>query len=156
MEKVNDRYGSRLKEYKILGHLGLILLLVGIFFCFLTFIFDTFLIIGIMVTFIGFMGGIAGWVGYRDEMKKFGAKRIKTGWGYSAFVIAMIGLGLISKIPILSIILGGISVILGKKAYKLGDLEFGEIGIISGIICIISSIVLIVMFLLNDISIFSF
>jgi len=139
-----ETYGSRLNEYKTLGIIGLIMMLLGPIF-FIPVWGPYGLVAAVSLLFIGFLCAISGYMGYKDEQKKFGIPRIHNYWGVAAsgFGVAAV---LSGQAPYLPILLGIIGVLLGKKAHDTGDLEGGEIGIYCGICAIIEGLILLVVF----------
>jgi hypothetical protein len=139
-----DYYGSRILDYIILGIIGLVLLVIGIIF--LPSSNPNNFIVSIFCLFYGGALALAGWMGYRDEIQKFGIIRKHTICGYFACIFAISSL---FAGPILfgPIVLGSTAMIFGYKAHKQGDLSFGEVGLYGGLIGILLG--LFVIFLLK-------
>ncbi len=142
VKKINF-YGSRIFPYIVLTIFGLGLLLSGIIVLLISGTRGS--VVGVMYLLFGGLFALGGWVGYRDEIKKYGMIRKYTSWGYVALILALAGL-FAAPIKYLPIIIGILAIIFGIKAYKLGDLEFGEVGIGGGLICVILGFILIPFF----------
>jgi len=139
-----EAYGSRMMEYKYLGYIGLLMVLLGPGFLLPVFL-PWGIVAGISLLFIGGMCAISGLMGYYDEKKKLGRPRISTtvGWiGASFGVISVLS----GSTPIIPIFLGVIGIVLGRMAYKKGDLEFGEVGMYCGAAGIVVDIILMCVF----------
>jgi len=139
-----DSYGSRMKEYKNLGIVGLVMMLMGPIF-FLPGWGPFGMVAAISMIFIGGLCALSGYMGYKDEQKKAGKPRIHNVWGTAATVAGIVAV-LSSQAPGLPILLGCIAIALGKKAHDTGDLEGGEIGMICGGMGIVLGIILMVIF----------
>jgi len=139
-----DTYGSRINEYKNLGKAGLVMTIIAPIF-FLPFFGPYGMVGAISLLFIGPLCGISGYMGYRDEFAKLGKPRFHNWWGFFAS-----GMGITSvfsgSAPGLPFIFGIIAILLGKKAYATGDLEFGEVGMYCGAIGIIEGFIMIIIF----------
>jgi len=139
-----ETYGSRLKEYKTLGIVGLVMMLLGPIF-FIPGWGPYGIVAAISLLFIGFFCAVSGYVGYKDERKKLGIPRIHNLWGACAMAMGVASV-LSGQAPYVPIILGIIAFLVGKKAYATGDLEGGEIGIYCGICAIVEGIFLLFLF----------
>jgi hypothetical protein len=145
MELDEDTFGSprRIRTYKILLYVGLGLLIAGGILLPLG---ENLMIWGIVLVFIGLMCAVSGWLGLREEKKKYGLKRKSTTAGIGALALGVASVFL-SNGPYISIILGILAIILAIKAVKEGDNEYGLAGGICGAIGIIVNFY--VMFLLT-------
>ncbi len=145
MEEV-DHYGSRIPDYIILAIIGIVVLVIGIIL--LPTSSPNNFTVGIFCLFFGGALALAGWMGYRDEIQKFGIIRKHTIYGYFACIFAISSL---FAGPILfgPIILGVTAMIFGYIAYKQGDLGFGEVGIYGGIIGIFLGVFVIYLLLMT-------
>jgi len=130
-----DTFGNpgRIREYKILGYIGLGMLAFG---GPLLFFEEPYMILGVILAFIGLMCAVSGWMGVAEEKKKYGVKRKSTPAGLAALFLG-IGSVFLSSGPYISIVLGAVAIICAVIAVKKGDNEYGAAGGISGAIGII-------------------
>jgi hypothetical protein len=137
-----DYYGSRIPDYIVLAIIGVVLLVIGMIL--LPSPNPNNFTVSIFCLFFGGALALAGWMGYRDEIQKFGIIRKHTIFGYFACIFAISSL---FAGPILfgPIVLGSTAMIFGYKAHKQGDLSFGEVGIYGGLIGILLGVFVILL-----------
>ncbi len=136
MDKENlskDIFGDpkRIKEYKMIFYSGIGVSIVGLFL--FTFFKNHLFIYGIVFLLIGSMCIIAGFLGLREEYKKYGMERVETRWGKFSLLKGIIGLFLIHS-PSISLIFAIAAIVLGIKAIREGDNTYGKDGLGCGII----------------------
>lgn len=133
---------SRIREYQMLFYIGLILMLVGIPSLFFS---GNWVILGIVLIFIGLMSLVAGFLGKKEEIKKTGIKRKSTAFGNNALFLGIISV-LISSRPYFALIFGVIAIILSVKSIRNGDNECGPAGGIAGAIGVMVNLYVTVLF----------
>lgn len=131
-------------EYKYLGYAGLLMVLLGPGFLLPMFL-PWGIVAGVSLLFIGGMCALSGLMGYFDEKKKRGIPRISTALGCAAASFGVMSV-LIGSTPVLPIPLGVVGIVLGRKVYKAGELENGEIGMYCGAAGVVIGIILIFVF----------
>ncbi len=138
IELSEDTFGSpgRVREYRILLYVGLGMLVVGGPILFLE---ENWMIIGIVLAFIGLMCVVSGWLGLGEEKKKYGIKRKSTIAGIGALILGILSVFLSNGLY-LSVILGPLAIIFAIKAVKDGDNEYGLAGGICGAIGLITNL----------------
>lgn len=140
----NDFFGNqkRMREYRMLFYAGVLLLIAGLFlFIFFTNYLSAY---GIAFLFIGFMCLVAGFLGLREEFKKYGTERVETRYGKGALAVGVIGLSSI-HFPPLSLVCAIGAIVLGKKALKRGDNTYGRDGMICGIVALLMACYIVVL-----------
>ncbi len=153
MKKETDKeektyFGEKKKLYYRITLVGLGLMIAGAViyagYHFLA-LSDTYQIISIVCMGIGIFTIVPGLAGYHEEKKLEGKEKISVKSGRYSVLIGSIGvllfLGLF-RVPPISIILGVIAIVLGKKAMDEGDNQYGSSGVILGCANIIVSLLL--------------
>ena len=133
---------KRLQEYQILFYLGLIMMLIGIPFLFLS---ENWIILGVILLFMGSICLVAGFLGKKEEIKKTGMKRISTETGKAALFLGVLSV-FFSNIGLVPLILGGIAIILSIKSIRNGDNEYSLSGGIAGVIGVMVNLYVTVLF----------
>ena len=141
----NDFFGNprRIKEYRALFYSGVVLSIVGLFL--FTFFTNYLSVYGMAFLFIGFMCIMAGFLGLREEFKKYGMKRIETKYGKLSLIAGVSSLFAI-HILYISFILAIVAILCGIKARMEGDNTYGKDGMICGIITIGLLIYIVILF----------
>jgi hypothetical protein len=148
-----------MREYRYLTQAGVIMILLGLAaplpFVMLAVgveplvpvpgLLEVSMIASVSLLFIGAMCAISGYVGYKDEMSKWGKKRVYTTTGRIAMILGIVSV-LVGSTPVVPLLLGFPAILLGYKAYKDGDLENGEIGMGCGAIGVAMGFILIILF----------
>ncbi len=144
-----NHYGDEKKLYYGITLVGLALIIAGAViyagYLFLA-LSEPYQIIGIVCMVIGVFTIVPGLLGYHEEKRLEGKKKISVKSGRYSVVIGIIGVFLL-KTPLIPIILGVIAIILGKKAMDEGDNQYGLGGVILGCANIVISLLLTFMFL---------
>ena len=136
MKGESDFFGNpkRIKEYRLIFYCGISLLIIGLLL--FTFFKNYLFVYGVAFISIGLMCTMAGFLGLREEYKKYGIKRLETKWGKLSLFIGISSLWLIHFL-FSSIIFAIIAIILGKIAIKKGDNTYGKDGMMCGIIVLL-------------------
>jgi len=134
---------KRIKEYRVLFYIGITMLIICAFFLIT---FNYYLLIAAIVLFsIGLMCAMAGFLGLREEFKKYGMKRIETKYGKLSLFAGVSSLFAIHVLYI-SFILAIVAILCGIKARMEGDNTYGKDGMICGIVTIGLLIYIVILF----------
>ena len=145
MELDENYFGSKKqrKEYKILLYIGFGVICISAPLASIGFYnnlnikgTDILSIIGSVLLFIGSMCAVSGWLGLREERKKYGIKRVSTPTGVAALIFGILSVFLPQAYPF-PFILGEISIVFAYKSVKQGDNVYGRVGGICGAVGII-------------------
>ena len=145
MELDESYFGSpgQQREYKILLYLGLGMIIIGAPLTSLGFYNNMNIegteipsVIGVALLGIGAICAVTGWLGIREERKKFGLKRISTIEGNLALTFGILSV-FIPQHPPLPFIFGALAIFLAFKSVKKGDNVYGRAGGICGVAGII-------------------
>ena len=136
-------FGSEIGMYGAMLKIGSFLTIVGIAIVIIGFSIvpkSVIGITGIVILFIGLMLAFSGYTGYRDEMKKYGRKRVYTGYGKGSITSGIFSV-LIMAYPFIAIGLGIVAIILGKMALSKGDNTYASAGLLAGIIGLVGGVI---------------
>lgn len=141
-DESEDVFGSEAKMYLHMLHfgefmslLGLALTIAGIFVT----TGDTLAVIGEVILILGLLVLISGYLGYRDEMKKKGKKRVYTLPGMASIYVGGFSAIIIFG-PWFSIPIGAIGMLLGVMGMKRGDNTYASAGVIAGAVGVFGGI----------------
>lgn len=154
MDLGEDYFGSKkqMREYSVLLHVGVGMLVIGLFFMVSSFIFpiklaktNLLMIISIVLSFIGATCAIAGWLGIKEEMKKFGIKRVITPEGNLALIFGISSVFLARTLSPLPLIFGLLAILFSHRSIKKGDNMYGKSGGVCGVIGIVLYLFLLIL-----------
>lgn len=155
LDSIDESYfGSpkQLREYKILFYLGLGMIIIGAPLASLGFSNNMNIegseipsVIGMALLGIGVICAVSGWLGIREERKKYGLKRIHTIEGDLALTFGILSVFL-PQHPPLPFIFGAIAIILAYVSIKKGDNVYGGAGGICGAAGIIVELYVLILF----------
>lgn len=134
-------YMKMLKMGEILSILGLPLTVLG----YTLFIYLLLQTIGIILLFIGVILLLTGYMGYKEEAEKRGIRKVYTKSGIVSIFTGIISV-FVMYYPYLSIVLGIIAVITGKRGMNKRDNTYASAGVISGIVGIAGSAIILGLF----------
>jgi len=130
-------------EYKILLYLGLGMIIIGAPLASLGFYNNMNIegteipsVIGMALLGIGAMCAVSGWLGIREEKKKYGLKRVSTIEGNLALAFGITSVFIPQAFPF-PFVFGTLAIILSYVSLKKGDNVYGGAGCICGIAGII-------------------
>ncbi|NPA74527.1 MAG: hypothetical protein GXO25_00380 [Euryarchaeota archaeon] len=137
-----EYFGEEIGTYARMYRFGLWTMLIGFMLWLGQYVFEKIYpsavlamdIYGIMIIFIGGMIALTGYLGYKDEKKKYGLKKVTTLTGNFSFFISLVSVFTMGHAGYISLIAGIAAIILGIISKKKGDNMYGEGSIYIGAI----------------------